>query len=66
MLKANKDYSIRVLNIERGKAKPRKDIAKWSDVENTIEYMYNDIFENMNDYEFQKINDEAEIKDILN
>ena len=66
LLKENKDYSIKVLNIERGKAKPRKDIAKWSDVENTIEYMYNDIFENMNDYEFQKINDEAEIKDILN
>ena len=31
-----------------------------------INAMYNDIFENMNDYEFQKINDEAEIKDILN
>lgn len=43
LLKENKDYSIKVLNIERGKAKPRKDIAKWSDVENTIEYMYNDI-----------------------
>ena len=65
ILTDNKEYSIKVLNIERGKAKPRKDIAKWSDVESTIEYMYDDIFEKMNDYEFQKINDKEEIKDIL-
>ena len=65
LLKANKDYSIRVLNIERGKAKPRKDISKWSKVKQTIEYMYNDVFEKMNDYEFQKIEDKEEIKNIL-
>ena len=61
----NKEYSLKVLNIERGKAKPRKDIAKWSDVKEIIEYMYNDKFEKMDEYEFQKIENIDEIKDII-
>ena len=65
LLNDNKEYSIKVLNIERGKAKPRKDIAKWSDVKETIEYMYQDVFETMDEYAFQKINDIEEIKGIL-
>jgi len=65
LLVDNKDYSLKVLNIERGKAKPRKDIAKWSDVKETIRYMYEDEFKDMNDYEFQKIEDKDEIKEIL-
>ena len=35
-LEKDKEYAIRILNIERGTAKPRKDIAKWSDVKDTI------------------------------
>ena len=65
LLAENKEYSLKVLNIERGKAKPRKDIAKWSDVKETIKYMYEDEFENMKTYEFQKIEDKKEIKEIL-
>ena len=65
ILRENKDYSIKVLNIERGKAKPRKDIAKWSDVKETIKYMYEEEFNKMNKYEFQKIDNTEEIKDIL-
>ena len=61
----NKDYSLKVLGIERGNAKPRKDISKWSDVKNSIIYMYNDKFANNTEYEFQKINDKDEIKEIL-
>ena len=61
----DKEYSLKILNIERGKAKPRKDIAKWSDVKEIIKYMYNEEFEKMNEYEFQKIEDKTEIKDIL-
>ena len=61
----NKEYSLKILNIERGKVKPRKDIAKWSDVKETIRYMYNEEFEKMNEYEFQKIEVKEEIKDIL-
>ncbi|MBO4816160.1 MAG: glutamate--tRNA ligase [Clostridia bacterium] len=61
----DKEYSLKILNIERGKVKPRKDIAKWSDVKETIRYMYNEEFEKMGDFEFQKIEDKEEIKDIL-
>ena len=63
---SNKEYSIRVLNIERGKSKPRRDISKWSDVKYCIEYMYDDIFfNNKDEYEFDKISDKEEIKKIL-
>ena len=65
LLESDVEYAKKVLNIERGKAKPRKDIAKWSDVESIIEYMYKDRYDKMNDYEFQKINDENEIKNIV-
>ena len=37
---ADKDYALKVFGIERGNKKPRKDIAKWSDVKENIEYMY--------------------------
>ncbi len=66
LLSDNKEYSIKILNIERGKAKPRKDISKWSDVKESIKYMYEEEYNKMNDFEFQNINDEKEIKDILN
>jgi glutamyl/glutaminyl-tRNA synthetase len=65
LLQKDKNYAVKILNIERGKAKPRKDIAKWSDVENTIEYMYDEKFKKLNEYEFQKINNPTEIKNIL-
>lgn len=61
----NKEYSLKVLGIERGNVKPRKDISKWSDVKNSIIYMYEDKFAENTQYEFQKINDPEEIKDIL-
>jgi len=66
ILGENEEYSIRVLNIERGKVKPRKDISKWSDVKETIKYMYEEEFNKMKDYEFQKIDNQEEIKEILN
>lgn len=63
----NKDYSMKVLNIERGNQKPRKDIAKWSDLVENIGYMYDDYFFNSNqNYDFDKINSLEEIKKILN
>jgi len=60
------EYSLKVLGIERGNAKPRKDISKWSDLKNNIIYMYDDKFAQNTTYEFQKISDKAEIKIILN
>lgn len=41
----NPEYTKAVLAIERGGEKPRKDIAKWSDVPEQFGYFYDDIFE---------------------
>jgi glutamyl-tRNA synthetase len=62
----NKEYSLKVLGIERGNVKPRKDISKWSDVKNIIRYMYDEKFLNEEvEYEYQKISDKDEIKNIV-
>lgn len=65
LLEKDKEYAIRVLGIERGNVKPRKDIAKWSEVKNAIEYMYSDRFYNNEEYAFQKINEAEEVKTIV-
>ncbi len=62
----NKEYSLKVLGIERGNTKPRKDIAKWSDVKENIIYMYDYKFlENKQEYPYQVINDRKDINKIL-
>lgn len=61
----NKEYSLKVLSIERGNTKPRKDISKWSDVKNIIYYMYPEKFDKNADFEYQKINDKEEIEKIV-
>ena len=62
---SDKEFSLKVFAIERGNAKPRKDIAKWSEVKDNISYMYEDKFENNANYEFDKISDKEEISKIL-
>ena len=64
MLSADKDYSLRVLGIERGNAKPRKDLSKWSELKYTISYMYNDKFDKNAEFEYGKVSDKDEIKKI--
>lgn len=44
LFKANPEYAVSILNIDRENKKPRKDIAKWSDVEDYISYMYDETF----------------------
>ena len=62
----DKEYSLKVLGIERGNTKPRKDIAKWSDVKENIIYMYDDKFLNEEqNYQYQVINDQNDINKIL-
>jgi len=62
----DKEYSLKVLGIERGNTKPRKDIAKWSDVKENIIYMYDDKFLNEEQsYPYQVINDQNDINKIL-
>ena len=67
LLQKDKKYTLKVLGIERGNTKPRKDIAKWSDLKYNIEYMYDDEFEKIRDnYELQTISDKEKIKKLLN
>ncbi len=61
-----KDYTINLLNIERTGKKVRKDIAKWSDLRDVLEYMYDEIFFNKDfEYVYQNITDKDEIANIL-
>ncbi len=63
----DKEYALKIFGIERGNAKPRKDIAKWSDVKENIEYMYDYLFfAKEQEYPYQVINDKEEIEKILN
>ena len=63
---SDKEYSLKVLGIERGNVKPRKDIAKWSDIKNIIYYMYDNKFDKNGEFEYQKITDKDEIEQIVN
>ena len=59
-------YTMKVLGMERGNAKPRKDIAKWSDIRYQTAYMFEELYEKaQEEYEYQTITDKNEIKAIL-
>ena len=58
------EYYKGILNIEREQKNPRKDIAKYSDIESLIWYMYDELF-NPDVYEWGKITDPSEISKIL-
>lgn len=40
----DRDYARNILNIDRENKKPRKDIAKWSDIPDYISYMFDEAF----------------------
>ena len=66
ILEKDKEYALKVFGIERGNKKPRKDIAKWSDVRENISYMYDEMFDSQKQtYDYQVINDKEEINKIL-
>jgi len=68
-LKENKDLAINALNIDRENAKPRKDIAKYSEVEDYFAYIWQDEFEKLNSFDEVVLNTnnrEETIKKILN
>ena len=66
ILKKDKEYALKVFGIERGNKKPRKDIAKWSDVRENIEYMYDEMFDSKKqNYEYQVISEKENIEKIL-
>lgn len=62
----DKEYALKIFSIERGNKKPRKDISKWSEVKENIEYMYDDKFLNKEqEYPYQVINEKEDINKIL-
>ncbi len=46
ILNKDRQFTVGVLSIERGNAKPRKDIARWSDVQEYISYFFEELYEN--------------------
>ena len=44
LLTKDKDYAVNILNIDRETPKPRKDIAKWSEVKDYLSYFYNELY----------------------
>ncbi len=61
-----KDYSINIFNIEREQKKPRKDYESYSSIKSQVWYMYDELFNDNLEYDFDKINNSEEIKNILN
>ena len=63
----DKEYALKIFGIERGNKKPRKDIAKWSDVKENIEYMYDsEFYAKEQSYPYQQaISDKEDISKIL-
>lgn len=64
LIKKEKDITIKTLDIERNGVKPRKDFALYSEIKDNIWYMFKELYNNDN-YEWQKITDKDEIKNIL-
>lgn len=46
LLKKDTAYSTDIFAIDRGNAKPRKDIAKWSEVPEYVSYFFDETYEN--------------------
>lgn len=65
ILEKYKDYSIAIFNIERQQKKPRKDYESFSEIKNQIWYMYDEYFIGDLNYDFGKIQDKNDIKEIL-
>ena len=63
----DKEYALKVFGIERGNKKPRKDISKWSEVKENIDYMYDSEFYNKDqEYPYQPaISEKEDISKIL-
>ena len=63
LLSRDKKYAIKIFSIEKGGNKPRKDIAKWSDVKDQISYFFDDKFDGK--YDFSEKVSEADRKEIV-
>ncbi|MBR5262416.1 MAG: glutamate--tRNA ligase [Clostridia bacterium] len=44
LMSADEAFAKGILSIDRGTAKPRKDIAKWNEIKDYVSYFYNSIY----------------------
>lgn len=65
MIEKDPEYFKQIINIEREQKKPRKDYETYGSIPNEIWYMYDELFEKNQTYDFQKIVDKSEIAKIL-
>jgi glutamyl-tRNA synthetase len=63
----DEQYAKRVLNVDRGGEKPRKDFAKWMDVKPNVFYFFDELFEKdvEGGYNFPETMSEDDIKRII-
>ncbi len=62
----DKEYTLKVLRIERGGKNSRKDISKWSEVKDSILYMYDEYFlDQQQTYQYQTIHQKEDVEKIL-
>lgn len=52
------EYAKEILNIDRNGKKPRKDIAKWSEIKDYISYFYDETFEKNYNLEDDRLSNE--------
>ena len=50
LLTDDENYAKAIFAIERGNAKPRKDIAKWDEVKDYIAYFYDELWDKKRDF----------------
>ena len=63
LLSSNKDYATAILSIGRGGAKPRKDLAIWSDAKEYLSFFYDELF--VPSYDYPANVQEKELRSIL-
>ena len=63
LLSADKDYARGIFSIDRGTAKPRKDLAKWDEVRGFVEYYYDALYQPV--FEPDERFGAAEVKTVL-
>lgn len=66
LITEKKDYTISILNIERNKKRPRKDISCYQDFKELFWYMYDEYFDLKNNNEiYNSISNKQFIKEII-
>ena len=65
ILERHADYAAKLFNIEREQKKPRKDYSCFSMIKSQIWYMFDELYQNVTDYDFKTIQDKDEINHIL-